>query len=444
MLKKLLSICALFCVVALTAVEANAQQGPGYAAFKRGEAARRNNQLDQAIQEYQAAIQAEPNNYRYYARLGMVYAKKNQTNEARTAFENAVRVNPGFTSGYLYLSQLAMKAGDNASALRYINQAYDQEQDQAKKINYKLLAIKLLLKNNQPQQALGELQTVRSLAPNDLRVLVAEGDIQTALGNFSQAEAAYNGALQRLDPSSPPTEKGKILLGLAVAKYKSGDTNGANALAEQQLKPISAQLYGRYRYMTQGQALRYLTLARGYMSANMFTEAMENVNKAIEAGDKNDLSYKMQGLIYFKQGQMQQAIMAFTKSAEATRDAAAKASLYKMMVKLQFNAQMYRECVSTADNILSGSQDPQVRAQINLMKSQALYQLGQYQAAIQAAQTGMSAITGEPNQAVYQFVIGMSAKKAGDVATAKAAFEKAKFGAFKFAATTELQSLARN
>jgi tetratricopeptide (TPR) repeat protein len=304
------------------------------------------------------------------------------------------------------------------------------------------LAIKLLLKNNQAQQALSELQSLRSIAPNDLRVLVAEGDIQTALGNFQAAEAAYNGAIQRLDPTANPMERGKILLGLAVAKYKSGDVNGANTMAEQQLKPINARLYSAYRYQTQGQALKYLTLARGYMSANMFAEAMENVNKAIEAGDKNNLSYKMQGLIYFKQGQMQQAIMAFTKAAEAERDAAAKAGLFKMMVKLQFNAQMYRECVATADNVLAGSQDPAVRAQINLMKAQALYQLGQYQAAIQAAQTGMAAITGEPQQAVYQFVIGMSAKKAGDVATARTAFGKAKFGPFKYAAGVELAAIA--
>lgn len=415
-------------------------QGPGFTAYKKGEQYRRQQNYEQALQQYEEAIRLEDNNYRYYARKALVEIKLKKFDAAIRSFENATRVNPGWTSGFLYLAKLSMRSKDYASAVRYMNQAYDNERDQAKKLRYKLLTVKLLLKTEQPQRAMSELQKAKSLAPDDARVLGTEGDVQTELGNHQAAIASYQGALNRLPGDAPAKQKVKYHIGLAVAHYKSGNKQKADQIATENIKPVSTRAYRLYKYKTQGSgAAKYLALARGYMKANAFSEAMENVNKAIEAGDKNAISYKFQGLIYYKQGQMQQAIMAFTRSAEAEEDEKKKAKLYGMMVKLQFNSQLYREALQTADAYLQT--DPN-NAQILLYKAQSQYQLGQYQAAISTAEQGMSQVDGKPRQAVYQFVIGLAAKKAGNTERAAEAFKAAQMGPFKYAAREEARSLS--
>jgi tetratricopeptide (TPR) repeat protein len=286
------------------------------------------------------------------------------------------------------------------------------------------------------------LQTARSMAPGDPRVLVAEGDVNVALGNHAAAMSAYDGALSRYGADVPPNEKCKITAKKAVAMYKSGDVAGSKSVVETQLRTQCPQFVAFVTSQTQGVAMKSLAVANGYIKANMLDEAMENINKAIEAGDRNAIAFKMQGLVYMKKGQLQQAVMAFQKAAEAETDPAKKAALYKIMVKAQFSGQMYREVATTADLILQTNQEPVTRGQILLMKAQALYQLGQYQQAIEAAKAGLAVVSTPPQQAVYHFVIAMSAKKAGDVNAAREAFTAAMGGsAFRIAAKTELSAL---
>lgn len=418
------------------------QQGPGFSAYKEGETYRKANDCNQAIAKYNEAISLEPTNFRYYVRKGQCLIQLKRYDEAIQAFEQAVNYNKNFSQGYIMIAKLALQQKDYAKAIQYLEKAYQNEGDANKKIVYKSYVVKLLIRENRASDALNSLQQLKQDIPEaaqDPRVLSAEGDIYGAMQRWDQAIQSYQLALNRV-ASLPKEQKARYYFQLGRAYYESGDTKKADE--------IWANVQGtRYEKAVKALKLRSgpkynIAVAQGYYKAKAFDEALEQINQAIpKAKEPSDivLVYQFQGMVYYQKGQLQQAITAFAKAAQTETDPSKKTKLYNLMIKLQFANGDYNGALETANKILQAQ--PNNHA-ILFSKAQAEYQLGNYSAAVASLER---AIANAPQNrtllASYNFLLGMAAKKAGDVNRADKAFKEANVPPFKYAAMEELKKL---
>lgn len=447
MFSKILKRVSLSVVFGLLAVSLLfAQQGPGYKKFKDGETARQQKNYSEAIERYKEAISLEKSNFRYYYRKGECEMKLNPPNydAAISSFNEAIKVNPGFTSGYVLIAQVYIKKKDFNSAITNLNTAYDKEQDQAKKIKYKLFTIKLLQKIDKPQDALKEVQALKGIASDDLRVMSAEGDVYGKLGQWEQAADAYNRALEKAKASgAAQKELSKYKFGAGLAYFKLNKTDKYDAILKdlQSYDPATAN---KLKRAAKGaSSSKFLRMATAYLKAEDYDEALSWVNKAIEQNDNPALSNKVAGIIYLQKGQTSQAITHFSKAAAEEKDPKKLSKIHQDMIKLQLRNSDYSGALSTSTKILQTSPND---SKIHFMKAQCEYKLGQYAnciASLETALKGMPDNTAPDKKALYYFVMGRAAKKSGNNDKAKEAFAKASFGAFKAAAQAEAQGLTK-
>ncbi len=412
------------------------QAGPGAPAAKQGRDLQKKGQWAEAIQKYQEAIAAERNNYRYHVYKGQCETKLKKYSDAINSYRAATALNKEDSKLYAQLGMAFAKAKQYPGAVQAFNSAYDYEKDPARKLSYKLFAIKLLNKQNQPQAAMAELNKLKPANSNDVRVLAAEGETYGAMNQWPAAVASHEKAVASLPANSPQREK--YVLNLALAYHKSGNTAKG--------KELSATLSPKYQAVYRRQAgasaaSQDVRIARGYLRANQLEEAQEFAKKAIDKEPNSPLGYQTMATILIRKGQNQPAIGLLRRAAEMEKDDAKRGKIQSSMLKLQFNAGDYRGALETANAILTKSPN---NATVLGLKAQAEYQLGQFKNAIATTEKAVAAAKQDPQKSsAFYFTQGLAAKRDGDLEKAKTAFKEAeKSATFRFAARNEAAKIA--
>lgn len=430
-----LTMLVLVLMAAMLPLASHAQK-PGMQYYRAGAQLQRQGNCEGAIEEYNKAITAEPTEYRYYFAKGMCEAKLKQYDAAIRTFRQTVQVNPAYTIAYVRLAQLYMAQRNYNGAIEALNSAYDNEQDQNRKLLFKMYSAKLLLKLNRPQEAQAELNKVKRDAPEDPRVLALEGDIYSAMNNYNQAISSYQAALSKMQ-DQPKTQTAQYYYKLGLAYFNAGDRaradeawkNVVGTRYEQAVKSVIARSSARY----------FVAIAYGYYKAQMYEKALQYANEAVQKEPNNPLGYQLLGMVQVKQGQNQVAIANLNKAADNTEDDRGKSKLYGNMIKLQMNNGDYRGALATADRILANAPE---NVTVMSLKAQALYQLGQYRECIELTQVAIPKATNVNQTGELLFLQGQAAKKAGDTQLAREAFGKIKGGSFALAARKELEELS--
>lgn len=86
----------------------------GFEAYSRG-------RYRDAINKYQAAVNADPANSEAYALLGLAYLDSGNDDLAESSLEAAIRLNPRFADAHRYLGMLYSRRGDKARAIASFN-----------------------------------------------------------------------------------------------------------------------------------------------------------------------------------------------------------------------------------------------------------------------------------------------------------------------------------
>ena len=74
--------------------------------------------LEEAVNEFKAAIEIDPKAYKAHYNLGLAYEKKDLIPEAVQAYETTIRINPGFTDAHFNLGNIYARSGLLAEAER--------------------------------------------------------------------------------------------------------------------------------------------------------------------------------------------------------------------------------------------------------------------------------------------------------------------------------------
>lgn len=188
---------------------------------QRGEEFLRSRQFDQAIAQFQAALELDPSSAGLHDRLGVVYVGKGDGNRALAEFRESVRLNPRLSDAWSNLGLLLLRTGQAQQALDALRRASQIEPDSAA-IHYRLgLALST---GGQAQEAVRDFLAALKLQPDFPEAANDLGAALARLGRSTEAIARFRQALA-LRPAYPEAH-----YNLGLAELEGGDA--ASAIVE--------------------------------------------------------------------------------------------------------------------------------------------------------------------------------------------------------------------
>lgn len=154
------------------------------------------NRLEEAIQRYRQAIQANPNYADSYSNLGVALQKKGELAEAEQVYRQALQINPQYGEACNNLGIVLRLQGRLDEAARLYAQAIGMRPNYADPIT-NLAGIKNEL--GQYEEAITLYRRALQIVPNKASVHNSLGLSLKRIGHIDEAVASYNQALA-LDP----------------------------------------------------------------------------------------------------------------------------------------------------------------------------------------------------------------------------------------------------
>jgi tetratricopeptide (TPR) repeat protein len=173
---------------------------------------------DQAIREFNLALETDPDYAEAHYNLGTLYLKQGKADEARRHLERALELRHDYPDALNNLGLLAAQAGDSAQAIRYFQQAIDQRPDYA--LAYYNLG-NVCRREGRISEAKQALDRAVALAPDDAEVNYGVGMLYAQLDDAERALQYWQHALE-IRPDYP-----EALNNLGVLYMRQGKTSKA-------------------------------------------------------------------------------------------------------------------------------------------------------------------------------------------------------------------------
>ncbi|RMG60471.1 MAG: hypothetical protein D6722_20840 [Bacteroidetes bacterium] len=415
-------------------------QGPGKRAYMAAENFRKQNKCQDAIMQYDEAIKAEPTNYRYYFQRGKCEYKLNRIEEAINSFQFTIDYQADFTPAYSLLAKIYKDQKDYANAVYNYEQAARYERNSGRKVQYLLLLVNLLLKEERVADARRHIERARDLDPTNPNILFYTAEIATLSEDWEGARRAYEKALtsDRLKEASP-TEQAKYYYGLGVALSKLGDSAGAR-------RAWSKANFGPYKDLIAQQVMQashvhYYKVAVSYYLNGEYEEANAFVDEALALQRNFSSGYILKGKIAYKSGNARQALTHYQRAMEMEANPQKKAKILRMMAQMQLADDNYADALSTLAQITEVIPQAANSSDLLSLKARAEYGARRYAEATTTLQALMNTGLDTKARAKYSFMLGMAARRTGDMELAREAFQNAMYGPYKPAAKAELDKL---
>jgi TolB-like protein/Tfp pilus assembly protein PilF len=194
--------------------------------------------FDEAIAEYQKAIEIQPSQPNAYAFIGQLEAYTlGRVDRAVPWLQRAAELDP--TSGFApaWLATMYLDLGDQPEAERWLAQAIRAEADQALP---KLVSCKVALLAGRPALAVEHARDALEIFPNSPAMLQVLRDDDLRKGKYAQARARYAGPYPALLEAVPTVNSSNVAaaIDLALVLKMSGDDAGATRLLALSEAPI--------------------------------------------------------------------------------------------------------------------------------------------------------------------------------------------------------------
>jgi tetratricopeptide (TPR) repeat protein len=412
-------------------------QAPGRGSFIEGENMRKQNRCDDAINKYNQAISVEPDNFKYFFARGKCEYRLKRFDDAKESFKSTVQIRADYSPAYSLLAKLYKNENNVDEAVYYYEQAARYERSNARKVQYKLLLINLLLKEDRTYDARRHIEDARQLDPTNPNILYYTAEIAAQDENWSRAKQDYEMALNsdKLKNASPASQA-KYYYGLGLAYSKLGDNNNAR-LAWRKAN------FGPYKKMIQQQLQQtshvyFYKIALSYYLNGEYQESEQYIDRALELQRDFSSAFILRGKIEKKRGNISRAIQHYQDAIQMEKNPQRKAKMYSLVANLQLNNNDSYGALNSLERALEASPS---NSRLLYMRAKAEYGSGRYRDAIFTLDKLLSAGVDTKSKARYNFMKGMAARRAGDPTVAEEAFLNARYGPFKPAATIELEKL---
>lgn len=256
--------------------------------------------VDKAIALYSQAIEKAVGFSPLYISLGDAYKKINRLEDAINEYRMAIWLNPSNIRAYKNLCNAFEEIGDYESAIKTYRKLLSFRPNDA--IIYSNLANILYMKGD-VSNAISAYQTAIVLNPNKTWTSVVAQTLgyvfQEAKGDYDAAIAAYQSATL-LNPNDID-----IYISLGSAFFDKGDLNNALAAYRSALEidPNNAKVHCNMGYLLWGK--------------NAIQESIAAYETAIKLDQYYDIAYNNLGVIYLDDlGNLEKAVELFNKAIE--------------------------------------------------------------------------------------------------------------------------------
>lgn len=412
-------------------------QTPESPAFTEAEALAKANNCEEAIQKYNAAIQENAANPKYYLGKANCQFKLKMQSEALMTLDQALRQKPDFQPALALKAKIYEGEKNYDMAIQAFAAQLPLEKVPAKKSKLYSSIVRLYLIQNEIPSAEKYLSEARSASPDNLEVLYCEGEVLRAKKDYMQAIGFYQKAELSLGKTSP-SDAAKFYYGLGDSYMKVGDRENA-------IKAWQKARFGPYKKVVEAELMKtnpdfYLKLGVSYFQAGEYDEANKHLEKCIEIQADYAQAYRYLGLISDKRDLTSEAERYYQKAMQYEMNPDKKLEIEISFLNMLMDNELYQKALTLAESVLK---EKPGNVKIMLQKAQAEYNVGKFSTAAKTIQKALAdpTLADPAKKSPYQFVLGMALKSIGDVDGALEAFRLVTSGSCKNAAQYEMELL---
>ncbi len=318
------------------------------------------NHFEDALEAYEQAIRANPNQAEAYYGKGEALYKLDREKEALEAYDRAIRLDPTSSRAYRGKGDTLRALSRKNEALAAYERAIQLDPDYSDAYVHKGWFLTYIKRND---EALALAERAIRLHPNEAWAYCIKGDALTGLGRVEEALSAYDYAIQLV----PKTEHVYIGKGDLLSQLERHEE--ALVAFDQAIKLAPASAFAHSR--------RGLTLAR----LGRYEEALIAYDQAILVDPSDSSSYLYKGnLLFYSLQQRREALAVYEQCIQATPNSII---CFSEKIRSLRDMKLYDEALATAERQL------QIRpseASSYTTKSEVLIELKRYEEALTACE----------------------------------------------------------
>jgi tetratricopeptide (TPR) repeat protein len=244
--------------------------GNSLAHYNLGQALEHKGGMDEAIAQYQKALEINPNYADAHNNLGTALFQKGRTDEAITHFQAALKIKPDFADAHYNLGVALQQKGRVDEAIAQYQEALQIKPDYAQAHDNLGSA---LLHTGRVDEAIAQYQTTLQISPDNADAHSNLGIALQQKGRVEEAIAHFQKALQ-IEPANPALQNN---LAWILATFPEAALRNGNKAVE---------LARQANVLTGGENPMILhTLAAALAEARRFPEAAETAQRALHLAE---------------------------------------------------------------------------------------------------------------------------------------------------------------
>lgn len=202
------------------------QSGLDY--YVKASQAKKSAQYEQAIQNYDLALQREPSNYFYLYEKGLCEFLIKRYPNANSTLASVIKLQNDYTPAYILLAKIAVASNDSKKVVENLNMAAKYEKDNNKKINYRLYAMSRLVRDGDLPQAYEQVKQAYQISQEDTSVVYFYAKMNNIVGKHAESEGALLKFLPKI-AKQPAAAKAKYYYELGFAQFHQEQYEKASA-----------------------------------------------------------------------------------------------------------------------------------------------------------------------------------------------------------------------
>ncbi|TAF31395.1 MAG: hypothetical protein EAZ57_11780 [Cytophagales bacterium] len=422
-----IACCSLFFTINL-----NAQAQDPLDLYVAGENARNAGKFADAVASFDKAIALDANNYKFYFSKGKCHISLREDEKAIQALEKATVLKTDYLEAYMPLAKLYQKVNKPNEAIKAYDNAFKYEQENTKKLGYKLNIIKILQKENRLKEAGSHIDEAKVLAADNLEVLYFFAKLANMTERPSEARDAMLKATSLLK-TQEPKEIARYYYELGYAYFLLAD------YAKQDEAYEKAKWGPFTRKILEMSPQYYHSIALAYYDVFEFDKSKELVNQALKMRKDFARAHDLLAKIATAQTDKAQVIEHQKKSIEMERDPAKKAVKFNDLCEVELEGGRFEDAIKSADQCLIVQPKNYM---VNYYKAIAQYKLKQTALSTKTLEALLNAPDMDPQtKAMYGFALGLMYEKTNKEKAKELFTTTANYGDYKFAAQEALKRL---
>ncbi|MFS8086622.1 MAG: tetratricopeptide repeat protein, partial [Acidobacteriota bacterium] len=305
-----------------------------FALVDLGRAYEKNEQIDKAIESYQAATKLNPHYAAAFLRLGVAFRRSQRFSDALAALDQAQKFFDlsneieGITEALYQRGVLFSQQGKVVEAQAQLQKALErsvalENKDQQIKTLQRLSNTLIVAGNTEQAQKYSQ-QAMELARANGMENLTTAGliDIGNSFfvkGDFAEAEKNFNEALRLAELYKGSRNKARALLSLSSLRSQQGDADAARDFFQRAL-PFY-ELGGYRKEISQGYAIlgRAQDVAGEYSAAQQTFE--QQFQRAQQVGDPQSMALAHEGLgsVFFHMQRFPDALLHFEEQYKISK-----------------------------------------------------------------------------------------------------------------------------